>query len=177
MPRRRPPLALPFLLLLPAALPAQALPPDDPARVAAMAAIPAGAVLRIRVRASGTAPFTGRLVERAEGGLVVVFGRDTLLVRDADVQVLERMTHLRSRGTATAIGAGKGLLFGAAVGSVATGIVHLRERRTGCPDCMISATMATAFLGAVFTGVSTVVGGVVGHSRREQWRREWPPAR
>ena len=58
--------------------------------------------------------------------------------------------------------------------SLILAITHIEERKRGCPDCMITSTMVVAVLGVAVTGASSVVGGVVGHSRREQWRREWP---
>jgi hypothetical protein len=79
----------------------------------------------------------------------------------------------RPTGEAFRRGAKTGALIGIGVGLVATGLAIRADRE--CNDCMIPSTMIALPLSVVFTGATTLVGGMIGVANREQWTQVWPP--
>ena len=131
-----------------------------------------------RVRLMRRAPqlhVVGTLV-RADSVVVVMpqaGGEPAVVVRDESVTVdLSRGPGNRHDGFSR--GAKTGAAVGLAVGLVGIGVAYLIER-----DCVsyCFGTPTAAVLLLPFTGITTVVGGVVGKAlaRRERWERVWPP--
>jgi len=98
--------------------------------------------------------------------------RDSAFVVPLDaVRSLEVSTRRRSDGEAFRRGALPGFLIGAAVGFVATGLAYRAD--LACNDCMVIITPYIAVMSLGLTGVTTLLGGVLGMSSE---RDVWAPA-
>ena len=79
----------------------------------------------------------------------------------------------RSTDEAFARGATTGALVGTGISLIAIALAVRADR--DCSDCTIPGTVFVVPLSAAFTGVTTLVGGMIGVAGREEWRRVWPP--
>ena len=160
---------------LAASLVALALVVVSPLQAQTLDSLPAGARLRV-VRHLPLRPVVGTLIRADSVSLMLMPERDgpLLTVSLADLRRVDVSRGQRSRGEAFGQGAGVGALIGAGLGLVATGIAIRSDLRSDC-DCMIPASAIVGTMSILFTGATTVVGGLIGVAGRERWKRAWPP--
>ena len=172
------------LRILPAALAAVLAAALAPAAAAQPTAEPAESLVagtRVRVRLMDPPPtfVIGPLV-RAD--------RDSLVVADegrsgarafgwSEVRRLDRSDGHRSRGRAAAVGAGQGLIVGAAVTALAAGLTVATESSWPCGrGCgPVPPGFAVILLGVPFTAGTTAVGAALGARHTERWTRVEKP--
>ena len=140
-------------------------------------ALVAGA--RVRVRPSHAPPsrVVGTVV-RSDSAMLVVQpsdGAPPLAFVWRDVREVAVSTERRTWPEAFGRGALRGALVGGAVGLVATGAMAVYEYRNPC-DCFIPGTVVVGAYSVAFTAVTALVGGAIGVTRRDVWRRVRPPS-
>jgi hypothetical protein len=133
--------------------------------------LPSGS--RVRVwRTSAPGRITGILERSDSGGLVFSSRwRPTARYPYADIRAIA-VGHREARPGGAARGARRGLMFGAAVGVVATGITAVYESNR--PDSFGFGTVIVGLQSIAFMGVTTAVGAIIGATDRTRWQRVWP---
>ncbi len=131
---------------------------------------------RVRVASYESPRVTGTLIRADSTGVTIIpdGGGQVFALRLDEVLRMDASQGAIPSGEAFWRGAGTGLLVGASIGLVATALSLRADLSGSCDGCM--GTMFIAPLSVVFTGVTTIVGGLIGVAGRERWRRVWPPA-
>lgn len=153
----------PFLFL--------ALGVADPLAAQSLDSLPAGT----RVRVAHRAPphkVVGTFVRADSISFDVKSDRggSTMTMSRSELWRLDVSDGQREPGEAFARGATTGALVGVGIGLVAIGLAIRADLQC---DCM--ATLVIVPPSVAFAVVSTLSGGLIGMSNREQWRRVWPP--
>lgn len=138
----------------------------------------AGARIRVTTRPTSER-IVGTLATLDSSGLALRrSARDSAFFVSLDaVRAVELSTRQRSDGEAFRRGALPGFLIGAAVGFVATGLAYRQDQRCDL-DCFMSVTPIIGVLSLGFTGVTTLLGGLMGMSSdRDVWEPVAVPVR
>src|SRR5688572_7199920 len=147
----------------------------SPLRAQTLDSLPEGARLRV-LRHAPLRPVIGTLVRADSVSLMVVTERRgaRLTIPRSDLRRIDVSGGQRSTGEAFRRGAKVGAIIGAGIGLVATGIALHADYTSGC-DCMIPGSAIVGTMSVLFTGATTIAGGLIGLAGREQWEYAWPP--